>query len=165
MPGNEATDSLQCSVFSISFGDCFFLSPISAAIEIGFTVPRINHTEQFAQYDTIINKSLVSEQTFDVQIQIVTPTSHIGQRAIQGEDFTIGAVNGIVIQRLTPREQVIHFAYQIIGDNTPENQEVFQLSVTPVINTPSFGCNITSGCYQQIEIVIEDDDGGLRKLY
>lgn len=153
-------------MFGISFGDYIFLSPISAAIEIGFTVPRINHTEQFAQYDTIINKSLVSEQTFDVQIQIVTPTSHIGQRAIQGEDFTIGgAVNGMVIQRLTPGEQVIHVGYRIIGDNTPENQEVFQLSVTPVNNTPSFGCNITSGCYQQIEIVIEDNDGGLCKLY
>ena len=151
--------NVQCLAFLLVIAFSFSLP--SAAIEIGFTVPRINHTEQFAQYDTIINKSLVSEQTFEVQIRIVSPTSHIGQRAIQGEDFDIGAVNGMVIQRLTPREQVIHFAYRIIEDNTPENQEVFQLSVTPVINTPSFGCNITNGCYQQIEIVIEDNDGGL----
>ena len=106
----------------------------------------------------------MSEQTFEIQIQIVTPTLRVGQRAIQGEDFNIGARNGVVFLRMTPLEQILHFAYQIIGDNTPENQEVFQLSITPVINTPSFGCNITSGCYQQIDIVIKDDDGALSKL-
>ena len=162
MPGNEATGSLN--VFPIFLLTIFSIFPLSAAIDIGFTVPRINHTEQFAQYDTIINKSLVSEQTFEIQIQIVTPTLRVGQRAIQGEDFNIGARNGVVFLRMTPAEQILHFAYQLIGDNTPENQEVFQLSITPVINTPSFGCNITSGCYQQIDIVIKDDDGALSKL-
>ena len=51
------------------------------------------------------------------------------------------------------------FSYKIIGDNTPENQEVFQLSITPGIDSPTFTCTEANGCFQQLEIVIVDDDG------
>ena len=63
--------------------------------------------------------------------------------------------------RLTRFEPNRPFTYQVIGDNTPENQEVFQLSITPAIDSPTFTCTEANGCFQQLEIVIEDDDGEL----
>ena len=68
-----------------------------------------------------------------------------------------------MIRRLQPSEPNI-FSYQIIGDNTPENQEVFQLSITPFIDSPTFTCTEANGCFQQLEIVIVDDDGKLGKF-
>ena len=65
--------------------------------------------------------------------------------------------------RIDPSEPNIFFHYQIFGDNTPENQEVFQLTITPAIGSPTFTCTEANGCFQQLEIVIVDDDGK-RKL-
>ena len=132
----------------------------STAIEIGFTLRRINHIEDEAQFDTIVDKSLVSEQTFFVQIEISTLTSPFGQSATQGEDFVAGTIS-VVVRELAPGQDNISFSYRIIEDNTPENQEVFQLSVTPAINSPAFSCSEANGCFQQLEIVIQDDDGEL----
>ena len=67
-------------------------------------------------------------------------------------------------RRLLPPGPSILFSYQLIGDNTPENQEVFQLSITPAIGSPTFTCTETNGCFQQLEIVIVDDDGKLGKF-
>ena len=78
--------------------------------------------------------------------------------ATQGRDFEIGG-SSFVYQRMSPSETSFYFNYRIYGDLTPENQEVFQLSITPAINSPPFGCSVTNGCYQQMEIVIIDDDG------
>ena len=77
------------------------------------------------------------------------------------EDFRISDLYGMefVLLRLTPSETHIKFAYKIIGDSIPENEESFQLSVTPAVNSTSFSCSITKGCYQQLEVVIQDDDG------
>ena len=127
---------------------------LSTAIQIGFTQSRISHVEQFAQFDAIINKSLASEQTFIVQVETL---SGIGQSATPGEDFQ---VNGSVVV-MTPEQNSIPFSYQILDDNTPENQEVFQLNVTSVPSSPPFGCDRTDGCFQQLEIVIQDNDGEL----
>ena len=66
-----------------------------------------------------------------------------------------------MLLRLQPNEANIVFFYLIIGDNTPENQEVFQLSVTPAIGSPTFTCTQANGCFQQLEIVIVNDDGEL----
>ena len=66
-----------------------------------------------------------------------------------------------MFQRLDPPQPNRIFVYQIIGDNTPENQEVFQLSITPAIGSPTFTCTEANGCFQQLEIVIQDDDGEL----
>ena len=134
----------------------------STAIEIGFTLRRINHIEDEAQFDTIVDKSLVSEQTFFVQIEISTLTSPFGQSATQGVDFVAGSGDvSVVFERLEPGQNNISFSYRIIEDNTPENQEVFQLSITPSINSPAFSCSEANGCFQQLEIVIQDDDGEL----
>ena len=43
-------------------------------------------------------------------------------------------------------------------------QEVFQLSITPAIGSPAFTCTEANGCFQQLEIVIVDDDGKLGKF-
>ena len=135
----------------------------STAIEIGFTLRRINHTEVFRQFDTIIDKSLASEQTFFVQIEIGTLNSPFGQSATRGADFVAAGRNvSVVVRELAPGQNNISFSYQIIGDNTPENQEVFQLSVTPAVNSPAFSCTEANGCFQQLEIVIQDDDGELQ---
>ena len=136
-----------------------FLFLLSTAIDIGFTVPTINHTEEFRQFDTIINKSRVSEQTFELRIQITTVLSGVGRRATPGQDFVIRDGSNIVTQLMNPNENSINFAYRIREDSTPENQEVFQLFVTPNPGTPAFGCDINRGCHQRIEIVIIDDDG------
>ena len=134
-----------------------------AAIEIGFTRRRINHTEVFQQFDTLINKSRASEQTFLVQIEIGTLTSPFGQSATQGQDFQTGAGNvSVVVRQLAPEQNNIGFSYLIREDNTPENQEVFQLSVTPAIDSPTFTCTEANGCFQQLEVVIVDDDGELQ---
>ena len=102
----------------------------------------------------------MSEQTFELLVQITTVMSGIGQRATQDRDFRIGGVTGSsVILRMTPAENSIPFSYFILEDTTPENQEVFQLFVTPNPGTPAFGCDINRGCHQRIEIVIIDDDG------
>ena len=66
-----------------------------------------------------------------------------------------------VIQRLFPSQPNRIFSYRIIGDNTPENQEVFQLSITPAIGSPAFTCTQANSCFQQLEIVIVNDDGEL----
>ena len=115
----------------------------------------------FQQFDTLINKSRASEQTFLAQVEISTLNSTFGQSASRGEDFRTG-IPGVstVLLRLEPSESYILFSYRIIGDNTPENQEVFQLSVTPAIDSPTFTCT-QNGCFQQLEIVIVNDDGEL----
>ena len=134
----------------------FLFLLLSPAIQIGFTQSTISHVEQNAQYhDAIINKSLVSEQTFIVQVE--TLFSGIGQIATRGEDFQ---VNGSVVV-MKPEQNSIPFSYRILDDNTPENQEVFQLNVTSVPGSPSFGCDGTDRCFQQLKIVIQDNDGEL----
>ena len=114
----------------------------------------------------LINKSHASEQTFFVQFEISTLNSPFGQSATRGEDFLTTALPGMstVLQRLEPVEPNIEFSYQILGDNTPENQEVFQLSVTPEIGSPTFTCTQANGCFQQLEVVIVDDDGKFEKI-
>ena len=139
------------------------LSTLFIAIEIGFRLRRINHTEVFQQFDALIAKSRASEQTFLVQIEIGTLTSPFGQSATQGQDFRTGAGSDpVVVRELAPDQNSIGFSYQIIEDNTPENQEVFQLSVTPAIGSPAFTCSQANGCFQQLEVVIVDDDGELQ---
>ena len=156
---------LSVTIIHISFVDCFFLSShLTAAIEIGFTQRRIFHTEVvFRQFEVLINKSRVSEQTFIVQVELSTLNSPFGQSATRGEDFQISGATVLFLQ-LDPSQPNIFFAYQIIGDNTPENQEVFQLSVTPEISSPTFTCTEANGCFQQLEIVIVNDDGELRQI-
>ena len=143
----------------------FFLPFLSTAIEIGFTRQRITRLEQFAtQFDEIINKSCVSEQTFQLQIELSTIISGSGlQRATQDEDFAIPG-STVVYNTLFPSESDLLFGYQIFQDNRPENTEVFQVSVTPDprnASNPSFDCNKDNGCYWRLEIRIEDDDGEL----
>ena len=71
-----------------------------------------------------------------------------------------------MIQILLPSEPNVAFTYLIREDNTPENQEVFQLSITPAIDSPTFTCSEANGCFLQLEIVIVDDDGELgRNLF
>ena len=116
----------------------------------------------FRVFDTLINKSRASEQTFTAQVELSTLNSPFGQSATRGimEDFEIvGAA--ILLVRLGPTEPNIPFSYQIIGDNTPENEEVFQLSITPAIGSPTFTCTEANGCFQQLEVVIVDEDGEL----
>ena len=117
----------------------------------------------FRQFDTLINKSRVSEQTFIAQVELSTLNSPFGQSATRGEDFEISG-NSTMHIRIHPSELNIPFSYLIIGDNTRENQEVFQLSITPAIGSPTFTCTEANGCFQQLEIVIVDDDGKLGKL-
>ena len=135
------------------------ISYLYTAIEIGFTRQRIYLTEQFGSFENVINKSRVSEQTFLIQIETTTLLSNVGERAILGWDVDFGTYRRFLYFPMCPLESSIYISYNIIGDNTPENQEVFQLSVTPAIDSPDFGCSVTNGCYQQIEIVIIDDDG------
>ena len=102
----------------------------------------------------------MSEQTFELRIQITTILSGVGQRATRGEDFEIGGVIGsIVVLQMRPEENSISFTYLIQDDPTPENQEVFQLFVTPNPGSPAFSCDIYNGCYLRVEVVIIDDDG------
>ena len=146
--------------------DCsFFLRFLSTAIEIGFTRQRITRLEHFAsQFDEIVNKSRVSEQTFELQFEISTIITSSGlQRATQDEDFAIPG-STVVYNTLSPSESNLQFGYIIFYDDRPENTEVFQVSVTPDprdASNPSFDCNKDNGCYWQIEIRIEDDDGEL----
>ena len=146
--------------------DCRFLSSLLfTAIEIGFTRRRINHTEVvFGQFDTLINKSRASEQTFIAQVEISTLNSPFGQSATRGEDFQVTGAT-ILLLILEPPIPNRSFSYQIRGDNTPENQEVFQLSITPDIYSPTFTCSQANGCFQQLEIVIVDDDGKFEKNF
>ena len=97
----------------------------------------------------------MSEQTFYLQVE-VSPLFSGG--ATPDEDFRISDRQRVRLC-MTPNETTISFAYQIIGDLIPENQESFQLSVTPAVDSPSFSCSITKGCYQHLEVVIQDDDG------
>ena len=147
-----------------------FLPFLSTAIEIGFTRERITRLEQFAsQFDEIINKSRVTEQTFKLQIEISTIITGSGlQRATQDEDFAISLPNTtLVYSTLLPSERNLPFGYQIFQDDIPENTEVFQVSVTPdprSASNPSFDCNRDNGCYRRFEVRIEDDDGELPLL-
>ena len=144
----------------------FLLPFLSAAIEIGFTRQRITRLEEFAsQFDEIINKSRVSEQTFQLQIEISTIITGSGlQRATQNEDFAVGSDTTLMYNTLFPSESNLPFGYIIFQDNRPENTEVFQVSVTPDprnASNPSFDCNSDNGCYWRFEVRIEDDDGEL----
>ena len=113
----------------------------------------------------LINKSHASEQTFIAQIEISTLNSPFGQSATRGEDFQIGDPDrSTVLLELAPSQPNTLFTYQIIGDDIPEYQEVFQLSITPEIGSPTFTCTQANGCFQQLEIVIVDDDGKFGKI-
>ena len=155
--------NITTTIINIICVDCCFLpSLLSTAIEIGFTQRRIFHTEEFRVFETLINKSRASEQAFTVQVEISTLNSPFGQSATQGEDFLTGLPGqSTVLLRLLPNEPNRQFIYRLIGDNTPENQEVFQLSITPEIDSPTFTCTQANGCFQQLEVVIVDDDGEL----
>ena len=152
---------LIATIIDIDF--CFFSSLLSTVIEIGFTQQRIFHTEEFRQFETLINKSRASEQSFTAQVELSTLNSPFGRSATRGEDFQIIG-SAIVLLRLGPSQPNRVFSYLIIGDNTPENQEVFQLSITPAIGSPTFTCNEANGCFQQLEIVIQNDDGELGRF-
>ena len=102
--------------------------------------------------------SRVSEQIFHIHVKSNTYLSGVGQMATRGTDFEIG-YSSFVYRSLFPSDTYIYFTYLIYNDLIPENQEVFLLSITPANNGPPFGCSITNGCYQQIEIVIIDNDG------
>ena len=156
---------LSVTIIHIFFVDCFFLSShLTAAIEIGFTQRRIFHTEVvFQQFEVLINKSRVSEQTFTARVELSTLNSPFGQSATRGEDFQIYGATILFLQ-LDPSQPNRLFSYRIIGDNMPENQEVFQLSITPAIDSPTFTCTKANGCFQQLEIVIVNDDGELRQI-
>ena len=54
-------------------------------IEIDFTVRRISHSEEFRQFAAIVNKSCVSEQTFELKIETGTILTRYGLRAIHRE--------------------------------------------------------------------------------
>ena len=136
-----------------------FPSFSTAAIEIGFTQRRIFHPEEFGLFETLIIKNRASELTFVVQVEIRTLNSPFGQSASRGEDFRTG--NSTVLLTLQPNDTNIAYSYLINGDNTPENQEVFQLSVIPENGSPAFTCTQATGCFQQLEIVIVNDDGEL----
>ena len=158
---------LKTTTCSLCVDCCFFLPFLSTAIEIGFTRQRITRLEQFASlYDEIINKSRVSEQTFQLQFEISTVISSSGlQRATQDEDFAISDPNiTLVYNSLAPSDSNLLFVYIIFHDNRPESTEVFQVSVTRDprnASNPSFDCSKDNGCYWQLEIRIEDDDGEL----
>ena len=139
-------------------GYCFLSSLLFIAIEIGFTQRRIFHTEEFQQFETLINKSRASEQIFSIQVELSTLNSPFGHSATQGEDFQIPGIHAFVFLRLDPPEPNRWFSYRILEDVTPENQEVFQLFITPAIGSPTFTCTEANGCFQQLEIVIVDDD-------
>ena len=142
----------------------FLYTLLFTAIGIGFTRRRIFHTEVvFQQFGILINKSRASEQTFFVQVEITTLNSPFGQSATRGEDFQVFK-GTILLLRLEPLQLNRLFAYQILGDEVPEYQEVFQLSVTPAIGSPTFTCTEANGCFQQLEIVIVDDDGEFRNF-
>ena len=147
--------------------DCHFpFSLLFTAIEIGFTLQKIFHTEESRQFDTLIIKSRASEQTFIARIEISTLNLPFGQSATRGEDFQTGLPgNATDLLRIFPNETNITVSYLIIGDDIPENQEVFQLSVTPEISSPTFTCTQANGCFQQLEVVIVDDDGELGKIF
>ena len=140
-----------------------FFPYLYTAIEIGFTRQRIYHVEDesWRQIDTIINISHVSEQNFFILVESSTHLSEVGQRATLDRDFMIGYTGRFICLNVWRGARYIYFTYRILGDDVPENQEVFQVSVTSAINSPPFGCSVTNGCYQQIEIVIIDDDGEL----
>jgi len=151
----------NCWLTTPTYSCCFLFSFLFTAIEIGFTRRRINRTEvRFQQFDdTLINKSRASEQTFTAQVEISTLNSPFGQSATRGEDFQTGDPGiSTVLLRLAPSQPNTIFHYQILGDEIPENQEVFQLSVTPEIGSPTFTCTEANSCFQQLEIVIVDDD-------
>ena len=138
-----------------------FFPYLYTAIEIGFTRQRIYHEESWGEINTIINISRVSEQNIFILVESSTHLSEFGQRATLDRDFMIGYNGRFVYLNVWHGASYIYFTYRILGDNVPENQEVFQVSVTSAINSPPFGCSVTNGCYQQIEIVIIDDDGEL----
>ena len=134
-----------------------------SAIDIGFTRERITIVEEQRQLDTAIVKSRVSEQRFQLQIELSTVSEEL-TLATRGIDFEIGGARErnqtVVFRLMDPSQNMIFFSYQIIGDNTPENLEVFQLSVTPGPNSSFFSCS-RPRCYQRLTIQIQDDDGEL----
>ena len=139
----------------------------STAIEIGFTLPRINHTEDERQFTTLVNKSRLSEQTFYARIEVSTPRIFgVGRTATPGVDFVIveGLPTSQVFLELAPEDNSIDFGYRIVGDMIPENVEIFQLSISPDPNRPndpSFDCDTVNRCYSDLQIVIVDNDSEL----
>ena len=143
---------------------CFFYPPQSTAIDIGFTRQRIELFEEEAQLSTPIRKNRRSEQTFTARIEISTPlVSGLGRNATPVSDFEIRdmEVPRVVNRLLSPEQDSIEFAYRIIHDLIPENSEIFQLSITSLPNTTTFACEPANGCYRDLIIIIQDNDGEL----
>jgi len=136
-----------------------FLLPL--AIEIGFTRARVEHIESEANYTAVLEKDHQSEQTF--QIKILISTLHIlglGEPATQGDDFQVSNVS---IVTLTPDDNQMEIAYQIVGDEIPERTETFLVSSRTIPNIPAFDCD-GQDCFSELQVSIVDNDCKLLKF-
>ena len=150
---------------------CFCSSP--PAIEIGFTQARVEHNESQATFEAVLAKDRQSEQTFFIRIQISTPRiPDVAEPATTlpstPPDFIVGFANVLRVT-LTPADNSTVLPYQIIGDNIPENTEIFQLSAAPdpdIPSNPDFDCDNNRmfrfdgrDCFPDLQVLILDDDG------
>ena len=69
----------------------------------------------------------VSEQTFDLQIDVTNMTTRF-QSATLNEDFEYEIVNNTI--RMDPDQQTVMWKFELIPDDLPEENEAFRVSIS-----------------------------------
>ena len=106
-----------------------FLTNLHVAIRIGFV--KENYT--FIEPPTVKSFSIplikeggrVSEQTFDLQIDVTNMTTRF-QSATFNDDFEYGNVS----IRMNPDQQTVMWEFELIPDDLPEENEAFRVSIS-----------------------------------
>ena len=69
----------------------------------------------------------VSEQTFDLQIDVTNMTTRF-QSATLNEDFEYEIINNTI--RMDPDQQTVIWEFKLIPDDVPEENEAFRVSIS-----------------------------------
>ena len=69
----------------------------------------------------------VSEQTFDLQIDVTNMTTRF-QSATLNEDFEYEIINNTI--RMDPDQQTVMWKFELIPDDLPEENEAFRVSIS-----------------------------------
>ena len=140
------------------------MEPILAVTIGQFFRPPANSTISGPVF-LLKENDVMSEQTFLIVIEVselTPPNQNNINQATRGADFT--SADSLVVQFL-PRDQRIHFQFNLLPDNFPEKTESFRATSAPedsglidgiTFDAPSFLPPVT--LCDRTFIIIEDND-------
>ena len=136
---------------------CIFFN---LAITIGFeqefytVFEAFNATGELIEVPIIKSNNQTSNETFEVIVSVIAGSS--SNAATDGTDYFSG--RNVSSFSFRPDQQRINYQFELIDDDTPEGEEVFQLELSLGSGTPGVSVG-GGGVYSRATVVIIDDDG------